>query len=41
MTDQFGIEIAELIMPWIAVLVSLITAFWLKDFVANFITGIK
>jgi hypothetical protein len=41
MTDQFGIEIAELLMPWIAVLVSLIAAFWLKDFVANLVTGLK
>ena len=41
MTDQFGVEIAELLMPWVAVLVSLIAAFWLKDFVANLVTGLK
>jgi small-conductance mechanosensitive channel len=41
MTDQLGIEIAELIMPWIAILVSLMIAFWTKDFVQNLAQGLK
>ena len=41
MTDQLGIDLAELIMPWIAVLISLMAGLWMKDFIANFVTGIK
>ena len=41
MTEQLGIDLAELIMPWIAILISLMTGLWMKDFIANFVTGFK
>jgi len=39
--DKFGIALADMIGPWIAVLLSLSIAFWFKDFTTNLIHGIK
>jgi len=41
MTEQLGIDLAELIMPWVAILISLMIAFWTKDFVQNLAQGLK
>ena len=39
--DGEAIKITELLMPWIAILLSLIIALWLKDFAQNFMIGLK
>ena len=39
--NDLSLDITNFIMPWIAILVSLIVAFWLKDFVSQFLTGLK
>jgi hypothetical protein len=39
--DTFGIAFADMIGPWIAILVSISAAFWFKDFTTNLIHGIK
>ena len=41
MEDQLGIELAQLIGPWIALLGSLMIAYWAKDFATNFAVGLK
>jgi hypothetical protein len=33
--------LATLLVPWIAILISLITALWLKDFAQNLMVGMK
>ena len=39
--NDLSLDITNFIMPWIAILVSLIVAFWLKDFVQQFLIGLK
>ena len=39
--NDLSLDLTNFIMPWIAILVSLIVAFWLKDFVSQFLTGLK
>tara|TARA_A100001011_G_scaffold190363_1_gene198995 strand:+ start:284 stop:721 length:438 start_codon:yes stop_codon:yes gene_type:complete len=39
--DKMGLDIAELLMPWIAVLISITVAFWFKDFVQGLVQGMK
>ena len=39
--DGEAIKITELLMPWVAILLSLIIALWLKDFAQNFMIGLK
>ena len=39
--DGEALKLTELLMPWIAILLSLIAAFWLKDFAQNLLVGIK
>ena len=39
--DGEALKLTELLMPWIAILLSLIIAFWLKDFAQNLLIGIK
>ena len=39
--DGEAIKITELLMPWVAILLSLIIALWLKDFAQNFMVGLK
>tara|TARA_B110001454_G_scaffold213311_1_gene231269 strand:+ start:1636 stop:2073 length:438 start_codon:yes stop_codon:yes gene_type:complete len=41
MFDSEAIVIAELIGPWVAILISLMIAFWTKDFVQNLAQGLK
>ncbi len=39
--NDLSLDITNFIMPWIAILVSLMVAFWFKDFVGQFMTGMK
>ena len=39
--SEFGFEIADLLKPWIAILVSGIVALWLKDWITSFVQGVK
>ena len=39
--NDLSLDITNFIMPWIAILVSLMVAFWLKDFVGQLMTGMK
>ena len=39
--DQLGMDFADLIGPWIAILVSISAAFWFKDFAQNMMIGLK
>ena len=32
MFDQLGMELTDLLAPWIAILISLSAVFWFKDF---------
>jgi hypothetical protein len=39
--EQFGLELTDMMMPWITVLVSLIVAVWLKDYATTIAKGLK
>tara|TARA_B100000902_G_C27288081_1_gene905539 strand:+ start:1734 stop:2171 length:438 start_codon:yes stop_codon:yes gene_type:complete len=39
--DGEALKLTELLLPWIAILLSLVIAFWLKDFAQNLMIGIK
>jgi len=39
--DGEAMKLTELLVPWIAVLLSIMIAFWLKDFAQNFMVGLK
>tara|TARA_B100001996_G_C18597481_1_gene568464 strand:- start:42 stop:479 length:438 start_codon:yes stop_codon:yes gene_type:complete len=39
--DGEAVKLTELLLPWIAILLSLVIAFWLKDFAQNLMIGIK
>ena len=39
--DGESMTLATLLVPWIAILISLVTAFWLKDFAQNLMVGMK
>ena len=39
--DGEAMKLTELLVPWIAILLSIMIAFWLKDFAQNFLVGIK
>jgi len=39
--DTLGIALADMIGPWIAILISISVAFWFKDFTTNLIQGMK
>ena len=39
--NDLSLDITNFIMPWIVILVSLMVAFWFKDFVGQFMTGMK
>jgi|TARA_B100002019_G_scaffold288898_1_gene303440 hypothetical protein len=41
MFDQLGMEISDIIAPWIAILISLSAVFWFKDFAVNLMAGLK
>ena len=39
--DGEAMKLTELLLPWIAILLSIIIALWLKDFAQNFMIGLK
>ena len=39
--DQMGMDVADLIGPWIAILISVSAVFWFKDFIGNMVQGLK
>ena len=39
--EQLGLELTDILMPWITVLVSLIVAVWLKDYATSLAKGLK
>ena len=39
--DGEALKLTQLLVPWIAILLSIIIAFWLKDFAQNFLVGFK
>lgn len=39
--EQLGLELTDIMMPWITVLVSLIVAVWLKDYATSIAKGLK
>ena len=39
--EQLGLELTDMMMPWITVLVSLIVAIWLKDYATSIAKGLK
>ena len=39
--DGEAMKLTELLVPWIAILISIMIAFWLKDFAQNFLVGFK
>ena len=41
MFDQLGLDMADVLAPWIAILISISAAFWFKDFAVNLMAGLK
>ena len=41
MFDQLGLDLADVLAPWIAILISLSAVFWFKDFATNLMSGLK
>ena len=41
MFDQLGLELADVLAPWIAILISLSAVFWFKDFATSLAKGLK
>ena len=41
MFDQLGMELTDVLAPWIAILISISAAFWFKDFAVNLMSGLK
>ena len=39
--DKLGLDVASMLLPWIAILISISAAFWFKDFATNFMQGLK
>ncbi len=39
--EQLGLDLTDMMMPWITVLVSLIVAIWLKDYATGLAKGLK
>lgn len=39
--EQLGLELTDMLMPWITVLISLIVAVWLKDYATSIAKGLK
>ena len=39
--DQFGMDLTDVLAPWIAILISISAAFWFKDFAHNLMSGLK
>ena len=41
MFEALGMELTDLLAPWIAILISLSAVFWFKDFAVNLMSGLK
>tara|TARA_Y100000385_G_scaffold49271_1_gene45934 strand:+ start:81 stop:497 length:417 start_codon:yes stop_codon:yes gene_type:complete len=39
--EQLGLDVTDLLMPWISVLISLLVAIWMKDFATSLAKGLK
>jgi hypothetical protein len=39
--EQLGIEVTDLLMPWISILISLLVAIWMKDYATSLAKGLK
>ena len=39
--EQLGLELTDMMMPWITVLISLIVAVWLKDYATSIAKGLR
>ena len=39
--EQLGLDVTDLLMPWISVLVSLLVAIWMKDYATSLAKGLK
>ncbi len=39
--EQLGLDLTDMMMPWITVLVSLIVAVWLKDYATSIAKGLR
>ena len=39
--EQLGLELTDMLMPWITVLISLIVAVWLKDYATSIAKGLR
>ena len=39
--DKLGLDFATMLVPWIAILISISAAFWFKDFATNLMQGMK
>ena len=41
MFDELGLVLADVLHPWIAILISLSAVFWFNDFATNLMSGLK
>ena len=39
--EQLGLDVTDLLMPWISVLISLLVAIWIKDYATSLAKGLK
>ena len=39
--EQLGLDLTDLLMPWISVLISLLVAIWMKDYATSLAKGLK
>ena len=39
--EQLGLDVTDLLIPWISVLVSLLVAIWMKDYATSLAKGLK
>ena len=39
--EQLGLELTDIMMPWISVLISLLVAIWMKDYATSLAKGLK
>lgn len=39
--EQLGVDVTDLLMPWISVLISLLVAIWMKDYATSLAKGLK
>jgi len=39
--EQLGLDVTDLLMPWISVIISLLVAIWMKDYATSLAKGLK